>query len=134
MSPIQAEGEADWTHAAELSEFGSERRLTRSIAGIDLLLLRLENQVLAVRNRCTHLGQPLDRGRVMAGQIMCPFHGACFDLRSGAALSGPAVLPLACYPVRIVDGRVEVQLPPAASGRHPAPKTIRDNDPQEPQR
>ena len=44
--------------------------------------------------------------RLIAGQIQCPFHGACFDVRSGVALSGPAVAPLQGIPVKIEHGRV----------------------------
>jgi 3-phenylpropionate/trans-cinnamate dioxygenase ferredoxin subunit len=47
----------------------------------------------------------------MAGQITCPLHGACFDLRTGTALSGPAVAPLRRFEARIEGDRVEVRLP-----------------------
>lgn len=104
----------EWMLAARLSEFGAERRLVRSVAGTEVLLVRLEKEILAVRNRCTHLGQSLERGRVMAGQITCPFHGACYDLRTGEALSGPAVSPLPGYAVRVVEDRIEIQLPRAS--------------------
>ena len=43
--------------------------------------------------------------------MRCACHGALFDLATGEALEGPAVEPVGVYPVRIVDGRVEVQLP-----------------------
>ncbi|HKY92277.1 MAG TPA: Rieske (2Fe-2S) protein [Nevskiaceae bacterium] len=103
--------EARWTAVAVLSDFGSDRRLVRTIADREVLLVRLGNDVVAVLNRCTHLGHALERGRVMAGQITCPLHGACFDLRTGAALSGPAVAPLQRFEARIADDRVEVRLP-----------------------
>lgn len=103
--------EAPWIPAASLSEFGADRRLNRVIGGIELLLVRLEREVVAVANRCTHLGQALDRGRVMSGRITCPFHGACYDLRSGEALSGPAVTPLPRYAVRVVEELIEIQIP-----------------------
>jgi nitrite reductase/ring-hydroxylating ferredoxin subunit len=54
----------------------------------------------------------------MAGQITCPFHGACFDLKTGAAVSGPAVFPLQRFPARLEGDDVVADL----SGRplHPA--------------
>jgi nitrite reductase/ring-hydroxylating ferredoxin subunit len=97
--------QTQWTRVATRSEFGETRKLVRTIQGHDILLVRMGDEIVAVENRCTHLGQPLERGRVMAGQITCPFHGACFDLRSGAAISGPAVAALRRYPVQL-DGDV----------------------------
>lgn len=105
---------AEWTPVARLSEFGAERRLTRAVGGIEVLLVRIEREVLAVANRCTHLGHALDRGRIMSGRITCPFHGACFDLRTGEALSGPAVTPLPRYALRVVDELIEIQVPRTA--------------------
>lgn len=99
-----------WTPVAQLADMGPTRRLVCRVAERDILLVRAGADVLAVDNRCTHLDQPLDQGRVMAGQITCPFHGACFDLRTGEAVSGPAVSPLRCYPARIQDGVVELKL------------------------
>ena len=102
---------AQWTAVARLSEFGTDRRLVRTMGGAEVLLVRLGSEVVAVQNQCTHLGHALDRGRVMAGQIHCPLLGACFDLRTGTALSGPAVAPLRRFDARIVDDRVEVRMP-----------------------
>jgi nitrite reductase/ring-hydroxylating ferredoxin subunit len=96
----EATGEL-WKQVATLADFGATRKLVRQVGGIEVLLVRVGADVVAVNNRCTHLGQPLDKGRVMSGQITCPFHGACFDLRSGAALSGPAVAGLVCHVVRL---------------------------------
>jgi nitrite reductase/ring-hydroxylating ferredoxin subunit len=90
-----------WTPVASLADFQGQRQLVRCIGELQLLLLRVGAQVFAVRDACTHLGKSLHGGRLMGGQITCPFHGACFDVASGAAVSGPAVAPLRRYPVRI---------------------------------
>lgn len=100
-----------WLAAARLTDFGPTRRLALDLEGTPLLLVQSGKDVLAVQNRCTHLGHPLHEGRVMAGQITCPFHGACFDLRTGTAVSGPAVAPLVRFETRVTDGQVEVRLP-----------------------
>lgn len=83
------------------------------VYGMQVLLIRINAEVAAVVNACTHLGLPLDKGRVIGHQISCPAHGACFDVRTGRALSGPAVLPLTVLPVRIAEGRVRVLVPRA---------------------
>ncbi len=81
------------------------------IEGVPILVVNLNRQFHAVHNRCTHLDFPLDGGRQMGWEIMCRKHGARFDIRNGRALNGPAVNPIAVYPVRVVDGMVEVALP-----------------------
>lgn len=97
-----------WIAVAQVEDIPSSRKLVREAEGVSLLLVRAGSEVLAVRNRCTHLGQPLDGGRLMAGGIQCPFHGACFDLRTGAALNGPAVAPVACFAVKVEAGEIFV--------------------------
>jgi nitrite reductase/ring-hydroxylating ferredoxin subunit len=48
----------------------------------------------------------LDEGRIIGGQLLCPHHRACFDVRTGAALSGPAVRPLCAIAVKLEHGHV----------------------------
>ncbi len=90
-----------WTRVGSLSEFKGGRQLACRVLDLELLLLRVGSDVMVLHNRCTHLGKPLTGGRVMAGQITCPFHGACFDVNTGAAVSGPAVFPLHRFPARL---------------------------------
>jgi 3-phenylpropionate/trans-cinnamate dioxygenase ferredoxin component len=78
----------------------------QSVGGLDVLLCWLNGQPHAFHNRCTHLNKPLDGGRLMAGQIQCPFHGACFDVRTGSAVSGPALASLQRIPVKVESGRL----------------------------
>ena len=81
--------------------------------GRNVVIAHLEDGFHAVENRCSHAASPLDCSRVLkGGQILCPLHGARFDLRSGAAKTAPAFRPIPTYRVRIIDGRVEVAVPP----------------------
>ena len=100
-----------WVRVASLGEFGDKRRLVREVNGVSILFLQQSSGVIAVRNSCTHLGKPLDQGRVMAGRIFCPFHGACFDLATGEAVSGPAVTRLQRYTVKVEGDDVFVATP-----------------------
>jgi nitrite reductase/ring-hydroxylating ferredoxin subunit len=97
-----------WIRVGTVADLTAAGRLVRTIAGVELLILRYAGGVVAIRNACTHLGQPLAQGRVMAGQIHCPFHGACFDLETGEALSGPAVAPLQRFETRIIGAEIHV--------------------------
>jgi 3-phenylpropionate/trans-cinnamate dioxygenase ferredoxin component len=82
------------------------------VEGLSVLILRVNRSFYAVRNRCTHLDYPLEGGRQLGCEIICRKHGARFDTRNGRALTGPAVDRLAIYPTRVVDGWIEVAVPP----------------------
>lgn len=64
----------------------------------------------AVDNVCTHDGGTLGEGEIDEDCVECPRHGAKFDLFSGAVRAMPAVFPVNAYPVRVVDGEVQVDL------------------------
>ena len=88
-----------------------------------LLLLRSGALVSAVGGTCPHAGAPLAEGVRCGERIICPWHKASFDLRSGALVEPPAVDPLPAFPVRIESGRVVVSLEP-----HPAPAIAAGRD------
>jgi 3-phenylpropionate/trans-cinnamate dioxygenase ferredoxin subunit len=80
---------------------GSTKRV---VAGdTALLICNVDGSFYAIEDVCTHDGGPLDQGELQGCRIMCPRHGALFDVTSGAALTLPAVVPLETYPVRL-DG------------------------------
>ena len=63
--------------------------------------------VYAIDDRCPHRGGPLGAGTLENGEVVCPLHGWAFDLKTGACRSGPD-RPVKTYPVRVVDGQVEI--------------------------
>lgn len=73
-----------------------------------VLLVRVDGAVVALANRCSHAGWPLDDGPVEDGRITCPYHGSVFRLADGAVVRGPAATRQLRYGVRERDGRVEV--------------------------
>ena len=80
------------------------------VGGIEVLLCNSLDRVFAIENRCSHAEEKLDCGRVRAGWIACPVHGARFDLASGEALNPPASQPIQTYPVRISGDVIEIAL------------------------
>ena len=64
----------------------------------------------AIDNVCTHDGGVLGEGELEDCEVECPRHGARFDLLSGEVRALPAVFPVNAYPVRVVDGLVEVDI------------------------
>jgi nitrite reductase/ring-hydroxylating ferredoxin subunit len=87
--------------AAVLPAPGESVRITSGERAI--ALFRTESGLFALDARCSHLGGPLDRGRVENGRVTCPWHGSVFDLATGAAVRGPAHEPVRPYRAR-VDG------------------------------
>lgn len=73
-----------------------------------ILLCHSEGRIFAVINRCSHAQEELACGRVKAGWIACPAHGARFDLETGEAMNPPATEAIRTYAVRIVDDMIEV--------------------------
>lgn len=83
------------------------------VAGREILICHTREGVYAVDNVCTHAHARMCEGRLRATRIICPLHGAAFDIRDGRVLGPPAEVPLPSFPVRIVDGMVEVAITPA---------------------
>ena len=81
--------------------------------GEAVLLARVADDYFAVGATCTHYGGPLAEGVIDGHTVRCPWHHACFDLRSGEALRSPALSPIACWLTErrgnniVVSGKVE---------------------------
>jgi NADPH-dependent 2,4-dienoyl-CoA reductase/sulfur reductase-like enzyme/nitrite reductase/ring-hydroxylating ferredoxin subunit len=73
-----------------------------------VLLARSGDEFLAIGATCTHYGGPLAEGLLVEDTVRCPWHHACFSLRTGEALRAPALKPVACWDVEQRDGRVYV--------------------------
>lgn len=81
------------------------------VDGDRVLIVRSETGFHAIQPLCSHSSLELEGGRVRQGTIICPWHGARFDLRSGTHRGPPAFTGIAVYPARVVAGQVEVMLP-----------------------
>ena len=90
---------------AELPQ-GSMRALFSG--GREIVICHTREGVFAVDNICTHAHARLCEGRLRATRLVCPLHGASFDIRDGRVLGPPAVVALPTHPLRIVGGVIEV--------------------------
>jgi NADPH-dependent 2,4-dienoyl-CoA reductase/sulfur reductase-like enzyme/nitrite reductase/ring-hydroxylating ferredoxin subunit len=91
-----------------LSDLADGGMLAGYVGDEDVLLVRRGATVFAVGANCTHYHAPLVDGLVVGHTLHCPWHHACFDLRTGEALRAPAFASLACWWVEQRDGRVFV--------------------------
>jgi 3-phenylpropionate/trans-cinnamate dioxygenase ferredoxin component len=86
---------------AKVSEIapGTTRRVVAD--SVEMLLCNVAGTIYAIEDVCTHDGGALDQGELEAEHIVCPRHGATFDVRTGEALTLPAVLPLMTFQVSV---------------------------------
>ncbi|MEH6585516.1 MAG: non-heme iron oxygenase ferredoxin subunit [Halioglobus sp.] len=93
--------ETDFVWVASLSDLPPGSTASVEIEGREVLLCRTSEGVFALDNLCTHGAARLCEGKLKGQRILCPLHGAAFDVRDGAALSRPAVTALASHPVSV---------------------------------
>ena len=91
-----------------LDELADGGMLVGHVDDEQVLLLRRGSEVFAVGAQCTHYQGPLAEGLVVGDTVRCPWHHACFDLRTGEALRAPALSPIACWNVEQRDGKIAV--------------------------
>jgi len=75
-----------------------------------VVVAKIGPNYFAIEDRCSHDDNPLDEGDVEDGQIICPRHGARFDLATGEARRMPAVAPVRTFPVKVEGGAVFVEV------------------------
>jgi nitrite reductase/ring-hydroxylating ferredoxin subunit len=78
------------------------------VSGESLLICRCGGQLSAIENRCSHMSLPLAGGRMIGSRIICPQHGAAFDIKTGKALTFPAFFPIRVFPLAEHGGGVYV--------------------------
>lgn len=79
-------------------------------SGEEILVANLDGKYYAINNVCTHVGGPLDEGRMQGTEVQCPWHGSRFDMRTGEVKGGPARLPEPSYEVRVQGSDILVKL------------------------
>lgn len=92
----------------------------------ELLLVRLGDQFYALGARCTHYGAPLATGALHGERIICPWHHACFNARTGEQLDPPGTDHLPHFPVHLEGDQVLVELPATVASRQPPALTRRN--------
>jgi len=99
----------DLTQGISLDGLADGRMLLGHVGQEAVLLARRGNEVFAVGATCSHYGGPLAEGLLVDDTVRCPWHHACFSLRTGEALHAPALSPVARWQVESRDGRIFVR-------------------------
>jgi len=80
------------------------------VAGRSIAVFNVEGTIHAIDNECTHDGGPLSEGVVSDACVICPWHGAEFDLRTGKALTPPAVEDVRSYRVVMTGDEISLDI------------------------
>lgn len=109
-----------WHALIPETEFPAEGKLATKVNGWHVLVGKTEDGLHAVNDRCTHQAALLSTGRIRRGAVMCPLHGARFNMADGRCIGG-TYKDLRTFPLRVTDGTIEVCVPDAAPGMEELP-------------
>jgi 3-phenylpropionate/trans-cinnamate dioxygenase ferredoxin subunit len=94
-----------------IEELKEGERLFIEIDGIPIVILYIRGEYYAIGDVCSHDDGPVGEGNVEGYEIICPRHGARFDIRTGKVLALPAFVDIPAYPVRVVGDQIEIGIP-----------------------
>jgi nitrite reductase/ring-hydroxylating ferredoxin subunit len=91
-----------------LTELAKATMVVRSVGGREIVVCRTKAGLHALDNICTHAYARLNEGRLRGTRLICPLHGASFDVRDGRALGAPASRALATHAIEVVGDCAQV--------------------------
>jgi len=101
---------SDWINVAKAADIKhGDFRVVDLDEDTQIMVFNLEGEFYAIEDICTHDGGSLSDGDVEGCEIICPRHGARFDIKSGEVTAPPAYEGLATFPVRVENGMVQVK-------------------------
>ncbi|BEU21212.1 anthranilate 1,2-dioxygenase ferredoxin subunit AndAb [Paraburkholderia terrae] len=98
----------EWHRAAACADVEEDTPMGVTLKGVPVALFKTNDGYFALHDLCTHGAARLSEGFVEGGCVECPLHQGLFDLKTGAPRSSPVVDAVKTYPVRLVDGQIEV--------------------------
>ena len=105
------EEKVDFLEIAPASELPNGERMFVDIGDTPIVIFNIAEQFFAIGDVCTHDDGPLGDGDLDGFNVVCPRHGAEFDVATGKAMSMPAVVDIPAYPLQVRDGVIYVGVP-----------------------
>jgi len=105
------ETKVEFVEIAPASELPNGERLYLEVEGKAIVIFNIADQLFAIGDICTHDDGPLGDGDLEGFNIVCPRHGAEFDVKTGKAVQLPAVVDIPAYPVQVRDGTIYLGMP-----------------------
>lgn len=99
----------DWIDVVAESALANGEHIVVDVDGSDVAVFKIDGLCYAIEDVCTHDGAEIASGELDGDEIVCPRHGARFCVKTGEVKCAPAYENLATFPVRVVDGRIQVR-------------------------
>lgn len=96
---------------AKISDLPEGERLFLEIGDDSIVILNVAGKIYAIGDVCSHDDGPVGEGELDGYAIICPRHGARFDIRTGEVLALPAVVDIPTYPIRVIEDDIEIGVP-----------------------
>lgn len=100
---------SDWIDVAKADEIAPGAYRVVDVDDLMIAVINVAGAFYAIQDVCTHDGSELTGGDIEGEEIICPRHGARFNIKNGAVLEGPAYEDVPTFPVRIQDGMIQVK-------------------------
>ena len=101
---------AEFYKVAKIDEVPNGTKKLVEVDFVPVLIFNVDGEYYAMEDVCTHDGGPLGEGILDGDEIECPRHGARFCVKTGKALCMPAFEDIECFPVKIEDGEILVNI------------------------
>lgn len=99
----------DWVDVIAENALANGENIIVDVDDTAVAVFKLDGEFYAIEDVCTHDGAEIATGALDGDEIICPRHGARFCIKTGAVKAAPAYEAIACFPVRIENGRVQVR-------------------------
>ena len=100
----------EFVKVARTDEVGPGQGRLIDVKGKQIALFNVNGEFFAIDNMCTHEEASLADGELSGHEVICPLHGAKFDVRTGEVLGPPAYDDVACYKVRVMGTDIEIDV------------------------
>jgi len=101
---------AVYVKVAQAADLPPGQAMAVTVADKRIALFSVDGTVFAIDDTCTHRGGPLSEGYLTGNQVICPWHGSRFNIKTGAVLTPPAQGGVKSFPVRVTGNDVEVEV------------------------
>ena len=130
MSETKKQATLDLTKGVAASALTDGGMILGHVGDDEVVLARSGNELFAIRAHCSHYRGPLVKGLIVGDTVRCPWHHACFSLRTGEALRAPALDPIPCWRVEqegdriVVREKLQASPAPASTSAGQSPSSI----------
>src|SRR5499426_1577004 len=109
MPETQDTNKPDFRNGLQIRDLRDGAMVSGQVDGEEVVLARRGDEFSAIGAHCTHYGGPLAEGLIVGDTVRCPWHHACFSLRTGEAVAAPAFNPMPCWRVEKRNGTAFVR-------------------------